>query len=157
MTDDGGEPTQGRPEFYISMTPWFSRDDETGIAYLQFRSPDQWSEVAQSEHVELADGPGLVLDFRPGGPRCRRDLTPASQDGVDGEPAEPDAGMAIQRCTAELGLTPGVWGESGEVRGDGGGDAADVLVRLGVSAGDFAEGVHGWDRGVMTMAQTDRL
>jgi uncharacterized protein YuzE len=47
----------------MSVPTWFSRDDETGIAYLRFRSPEQWGDVAQSEHVDLADGPGLVLDI----------------------------------------------------------------------------------------------
>jgi hypothetical protein len=47
----------------VRVPSWFSRNDETGIAYLRFRSPEQWGDVAQSEHVDLADGPGLVLDF----------------------------------------------------------------------------------------------
>ncbi|MEO7980010.1 MAG: DUF2283 domain-containing protein [Sporichthyaceae bacterium] len=47
----------------MAVPTWFSRDDETGIAYLRFRSPEQWGDVARSEHVDVDDGPGLVLDF----------------------------------------------------------------------------------------------
>jgi hypothetical protein len=51
----------------FSFPTWFNRDDGTGIAYLRFRPPEQWGDVAESEHVELAGGPGLVLDFNSSG------------------------------------------------------------------------------------------
>ena len=48
---------------HVSIGTWLRHDDETGIAYLRFRHPDQGRDVARSEHVEVDDGPGLVLDF----------------------------------------------------------------------------------------------
>jgi hypothetical protein len=57
LSDDADHGLHGRTDHSVrvSVPTWFSLDDETGIAYLRFRSPDQWGEVAQSEHVELAD------------------------------------------------------------------------------------------------------
>jgi hypothetical protein len=47
----------------VSIGTWLRHDDQTGISYLPFRFPDEGGDIAQSEHVEVDDGPGLVLDF----------------------------------------------------------------------------------------------